>query len=281
MNVLKNLRDQKMLAIAFAGVTLLSYVVGVRNVPRPPQVSAHRGASRQAPENTLAAFQTAMEMKADFLELDVRTTADGAQVCLHDKSLKRTTGKDADVNTMTLQAIQKLSAGKWFGEKYATEKVPTLEAVCDLVNHHNKTALHYSRLYVDSKDINAHEVVNILRRRDLLDSAVFYGDEKTLRAVRLEAPRARLMPAHPGSEREQEVIAALKPYAFDVDYRALSADLVNRCHAAGVRVFSDLLDENDTPQAYEHAVRLGIDLIQTDDIAAVKKTLAQKLKSTP
>ncbi|MBL0739648.1 glycerophosphodiester phosphodiesterase [Chryseolinea lacunae] len=278
MKVLKTLRDQKMLAIAFAGMTLLSYVVSVKHVARPPLVSAHRGASRQAPENTLAAFEVAMAMKADFLEVDVRTTADGAQVCLHDRSLKRTTGKDAAVNTVTLHDIQNLSAGKWFDKKFAKEKVPTFEALCELVSRHNKTSSHYSRLYVDSKDINAREVVNTLQRYNLLDSAVFYGDEKTLQAVRGESSHARLMPGHPGVAREAEVIASLKPYAFDVDFRALNADLVSRCHAAGVRVFSDLLDENDTPQAYERALHLGIDLIQTDDVAAVKKTLALNQK---
>jgi len=269
------LRQWNILLIAVAGAVLLSYA----NIKFPnhlPQISAHRGASRQAPENTLAAFQLAVDQQTDFIEIDVRTTADGAQICLHDRSLKRTTGLDKAVKDVALADLRGLSAGKWFDPKFASERVPQLEEICALVSKNNKAGQHYCRLYVDCKDIVAPVVVATLGRYALLDSAVFYGDAETLLAIRNVSANARLMPPYPGSDKMQATIAALKPYAFDVDWQMMNADLVAQCHAAGVRVFSDLLGDNDKPQRYRDAIRFNIDLIQTDDVAAVRQTMADE-----
>ena len=103
-----------------------------------PMISAHRGASSVAPENTLSAFSKAMELGADFIEVDVRTTSDGIQVILHDASLKRTTGLEAKVEKTSLKEIRKLSAGYWFGSQYEDQRVPTLEELCELVRSENK-----------------------------------------------------------------------------------------------------------------------------------------------
>src|SRR6187402_2637498 len=97
-------------------------IIGALNVSAQrntglPMISTHRGASHLAPENTLAAFSKAIELNADFIEIDVRTTADGAQVIMHDGSLKRTTGLNAKVEATTLKEIRKLSAGSWFDKK--------------------------------------------------------------------------------------------------------------------------------------------------------------------
>src|SRR5689334_8887432 len=87
----------RMGVIAVAGTMLFSFTMRIKSENHLPLVSAHRGASRQAPENTLAAFRLAMELKTDFIEVDIRTTSDGTQICLHDRSLKRTTGIDKSV----------------------------------------------------------------------------------------------------------------------------------------------------------------------------------------
>lgn len=234
-----------------------------------PMVSAHRGSSRVAPENTLIAFSKTIEAGADFIEIDVRTTADSAQVIVHDGSLKRTTGLDAKVEKTNLVTIKKLSAGHWFGKAFEDQKVPTLEEVCELVAKENKHHDHPVKQYVDCKVINTGEVIRILDRYGLLDSAVFYGDIKTLMEIKKFSKKARVMPPYPGKDELDNVIRKLAPYAVDVSYHELDAATVSFCHAKGIKVFCDLLGQYDSPNEYRKAIQLGVDLIQTDDVSGV------------
>lgn len=91
------------------------------------KITAHRGASREAPENTLAAFQRAIDDMADYIELDVQMTSDGYIVVMHDTSAYRTTGVAKNITDMTYEEVKKLDAGYWFSEKYRGERVPSLK----------------------------------------------------------------------------------------------------------------------------------------------------------
>jgi len=236
-----------------------------------PKISAHRGASRLAPENTSASFLRAIQEGTDFIEIDVRTTSDGQQVIVHDKSLKRTTGLNALVSETDYATIKTLSAGNWFGKDFSKETVPTLEEVCVLVNSENKRRGSNVKLYVDCKAIDPSKVVSLLKQYELLDSAVFYGDVETLSDIRKHFNRARLMPSFPSIKEADELIKKIKPYAFDVPYNKLDGATVDFIHGKGIKVFSDLLGKDDNPDAYRNAVGLDIDLIQTDDVEAVRK----------
>jgi len=95
----------------------------------PVLVMAHRGFSGIAPENTLAAFQRAIQIGSDFIELDVRFTQDGKLVVFHDDTLERTTNGRGRVAAFTLQELKKLDAGSWFGLSFFDQKIPTLMEV--------------------------------------------------------------------------------------------------------------------------------------------------------
>lgn len=94
-----------------------------------PLIIAHRGASRDAPENTLAAFRLAWQQGADGIEADFRLTADGRIVCLHDASTLRTTGADLRVDASSLAELGGLDAGSWKGREWGGERIPTLDEV--------------------------------------------------------------------------------------------------------------------------------------------------------
>lgn len=96
-------------------------------------VIAHRGASGEAPENTLAAFQRAIEANVDFVELDIHFSRDGEMMVIHDQTVDRTTSGQGKVSDLTRQEIQALDAGSWFSGEFRGEKVPTLEEVVELV----------------------------------------------------------------------------------------------------------------------------------------------------
>jgi glycerophosphoryl diester phosphodiesterase len=90
---------------------------------------AHRGASFEAPENTLAAFCLAWEMGADGIEGDFRLTRDGEIVCLHDATTRRTARVTLAVADTTLARLRELDAGAWKGERWCGERIPTLREV--------------------------------------------------------------------------------------------------------------------------------------------------------
>jgi len=98
------------------------------------EVIAHRGASAQAPENTLAAFRRAIELGADWFELDCTLSKDGAVVVIHDDTVKRTAKGPAKgrVADLTLAELQALDVGSWKAPEFAGERIPTLAESLDL-----------------------------------------------------------------------------------------------------------------------------------------------------
>lgn len=101
--------------------------------PSFPEIIAHRGASYDAPENTLASLRLGWEQGADAGEIDIQLSADGEAVVLHDSSTKRTAGLDRALASQTLADLKRLEAGSWKGKKWAEERIPTLaEALATL-----------------------------------------------------------------------------------------------------------------------------------------------------
>lgn len=90
-----------------------------------PLIIAHRGASDEAPENTLAAFERADRLDAD-IEFDVQLSADGVPVVIHDETLDRTTSGRGRVSEHTLRELRALDAGGWFSPRFRGERIPTL-----------------------------------------------------------------------------------------------------------------------------------------------------------
>ena len=93
------------------------------------KIFAHRGSKGTHPENTLASFKEAVRVGSDGIELDVHLTKDGQLVVIHDETVDRTTNGTGEIRTLTLAEIKELDAGSWFHNKYAGEKIPTLEEV--------------------------------------------------------------------------------------------------------------------------------------------------------
>ena len=122
---------------------------------RGTEIIAHRGASREAPENTLAAFRLAFAQGADGIEGDFRLTRDGEIVCLHDATTGRTAGADLVVADADLARLRALDVGAWKGPQWAGERIPTLAEVLGLVPAGK-------RLYIELK--SGPEILPRLRR---------------------------------------------------------------------------------------------------------------------
>jgi len=95
------------------------------------KITAHRGASGMAPENTIASVLKAAELKADYAEIDVQETKDSVLIVIHDGNFKRTTGVDKNVWETTYDEVEKLDAGSSFSEKFKGEHIPLFETILD------------------------------------------------------------------------------------------------------------------------------------------------------
>lgn len=152
-----------------------------------PLVYGHRGASAEAPENTLAAFRLALEQGADGVELDAQRCASGEVVVVHDESLLRTTGHDALVTRTPWSELRALDAGAWKAERFRGEGVPllaeVLEAFPRLINVELKCET------ADDEGLTA-EVVRIVREAGAADRVLLSSfNPLCLWRARLRAPR--------------------------------------------------------------------------------------------
>jgi glycerophosphoryl diester phosphodiesterase len=240
---------------------------------QPIQISAHRGNSLIAPENTLATFQKTLEIGVDYIEIDVRTSFDGALFILHDGNLDRTTDGQGPIKNLTVKEIKKLSAGKGYGQEFVNEQIPSLEETCQLIAQWNKKHVQKTFIYVDCKQVAAKPLIEILTKYELAAGSVFYGNDAFLKELKEVYPQAKLLPALKNKGEIDAKIQNLRPYAFDVSWPALNKELVDEIHSRGIRIFSDLLGPFDQTTNYAKAKELKIDLIQTDHVKLVRENL--------
>jgi glycerophosphoryl diester phosphodiesterase len=96
-------------------------------------IIVHRGAPREAPENTLSSFRLALKQGCGGIELDVHLSLDGKIIVCHDSSIDRTTNGSGIIRQMFAEEIRRFDAGSWFSGKYSGERMPLLDEVFNLV----------------------------------------------------------------------------------------------------------------------------------------------------
>jgi glycerophosphoryl diester phosphodiesterase len=230
------------------------------------KVAHHRGASRYAPENTLPAYEKAIRLGADLVEFDIRTSRDGVPFLLHDGRLDRTTTARGPIRDHDAAEVARLDVGAWFGRPFVGTPVPTLD---DFL----RAVVGRVELYVDAKDISPEALVAALRARGLIDRSVVYQHPDYLARLRAIEPRLRRMPPLSDPSWIDPLADRLEPYAFDTRWGLLSKPLIDRCHARGIKVFSDAIGPNESVASYRRAILDGIDLIQTDHPVRVLRAI--------
>jgi len=230
----------------------------VRRPTRTVAVVAHRGAHEHAPENTLPAFQAAIDLGADYVELDMHMTSDGGLVIIHNPTVDaRTNGKGA-VREMTLAQIRALDAGIKFDSSFAGTKIPTADEALALMK--GKVGV-----YLEVKSAPPESVVAVISRHDMFSSTIVYDDTSSLAAMKRADPRVRVMVPRPPSDPTlmPEVVARLHPDVFGSSHREITPEVVERCHAAGAKVFVNTLAA-DNPDGWSHNIACGADALETD-----------------
>jgi len=245
------------------------------NTLSTPIIFAHRGASANAPENTLAAFKLAIEQGADAIELDVKLSADGIPVVIHDPTVDRTTDGSGTVANLSLSALKELDAGDG-------QKIPTLDEVFELVGGQLLINVELTN-YKTSNDQLVNKVVEVVKKHNLADGIIFSSFlPKNLKRT------AKLLPQTP-----RGILALPNLLGFFVrkilfrngDYQALHPHLkdtskkqIENAHGINRRVHAWTV--NDSADMRRLA-DWGIDGIFTDDVKLAVKVLRNIKEPVP
>jgi glycerophosphoryl diester phosphodiesterase len=258
------------LPFALAVIATLTFGVPARGV----QIVAHRGASHDAPENTLAAHRLALAQGADCVETDVHLTGDGRLIVIHDKTTERTTGVAGRVAEMTQDALRALDAGRWKGEKFVGERLPLLEEQLALIQ-----AGRGMLIELKSGPEIVPEFARVVRASGVATSAitVISFNAATLRAVRRELPNHRTLhvvgfkpvgertPSAPPSPSLESLVAGAMAAGFtglDLQHTwPLTTQDAESVRAAGLELHVWTVDDPDVARRW---VQLGVASITTN-----------------
>ncbi|HYK89648.1 MAG TPA: glycerophosphodiester phosphodiesterase family protein [Acidobacteriota bacterium] len=232
------------------------------------KVAAHRGASGNAPENTLPAFRTALDLKVRLIELDVHLSADNEIVVIHDDRVDRTTNGKGKVGHLTLTQLRKLDAGSWFNRaqpkkacpEFAVARIPLLQEVIDLVRERD------AELYIEIKDPDLYaedfesKIVALLHHNEFEKRAVLlsFSAVSVEKVKRVDpAIRTALLLA---SLKLDPVSAALAAGADELAIRhtLLTPVVVRECRQAGLGVTVWTVNR---VSAIRRAIASGVDCI--------------------
>lgn len=223
-----------------------------------PFIWAHRGASAQAPENTLAAFQRAVECGADGLELDVHLSKDRLPVVIHDDTVDRTTDGRGAVAGLTLAQLQSLDAGSWFAEGFAGEPVPSLAEVLDVF-------AGQVRLNLEIKAFDAGlAVLAQLAGYPAAEVVLSSFDVDVLIAMRNADPDLPLAVLYDEGNwrRRHDLALRLRARAFHPRADHVNRPMLGRCRQSGLPVHAWTVDDHGLAR---RLVRAGVAGIFTND----------------
>jgi len=162
-----------------------------------PIIFAHRGAKNYAPENTLSAFNLAIEMGADGIELDTQLTADGHVVVYHDQKVDRTTNGHGRISEQPLAYLRDLDAGSHFSDKFRGEKIPTLDEAFETIGKRAFINVELKN-FTTPFDHLVEKVCDAVRRHDMQKNVIFSSflpwDLKKTALTLPEVPRGLLTP---------------------------------------------------------------------------------------
>jgi len=254
----------------FAAALGVVWLLGSRlDLTREVAITAHRGASAAAPENSMAAFRAAMEAGADYSELDVQRTRDGEIVVVHDGDLLRMGGDPRKVAQMTAADVAAVDIGRGHVPPMAGEHPPTLAEVIAMVRGRMK--LNVELKYNVPDPGLAPAVVELLRREDFLDQTVItsldYGALKQVETIEPGLRTGHIITASVGDVLRTEADF------LSLNSAQATSRLVRRAHRIGKDVHVWTINQ---PEVALRMIERGVDNVITDDPAMVAALMRRR-----
>ena len=234
----------------------------------------HRGTMKFAPENTIAAHDVAIAMGARAIEMDVRMTADGEFVIMHDATVDRTTDGEGLVSRMTLADIRKLDAGSWFSPAFAGERVPTLREA--LRNIKGRAAVDID--FKSGPDDSASRIAQILDEEGFDDGSLVTVFVRAWHYRRMKPlpDRYALRPhfrnaGHTAAAAHQDGVRIMGLRRRDFSFAAAHMISEN-----GLTLFANVMGADDNESGFDDSLRAGARFIQTDRLDLLAPYLKER-----
>jgi glycerophosphoryl diester phosphodiesterase len=226
-----------------------------------PLVIGHRGASADAPENTIAAFELALEQGADGIELDVHLSRDAQPVVIHDFTLERTTDGTGPVNAHSVRELKRLDAGGWRGRRFRGQRLQTLQEVLERFRDR-------ARFWIELKGTSAvypgieERVVSMVEIYDVVDRVLVQSFDPTaiarVRTLNREVPVGLLVAR---GSLPRELLGAGAATAICPDARLLTEALLGEIREAELDCYVWTVNE---PAQMDRLVGWGVSGLITD-----------------
>lgn len=222
-------------------------------------VIAHRGNHVKVPENTIEAVKAAIKSKADYVEVDLRTTKDGHLVILHDATVDRMTNGTGNVSDFTLQEISRLKVGDKNKPTRKTYRIPEFRDVL-------KAAKGKINIYLDFKDADVAETFRQIQESGMEKQVVVYVNKIPLyKEWRKIAPGIPLITSVIDEVKNKDQLSFfLSQGTIEVLDNVYDREMVTTANDNGVAVWLDVESEQEGPDDWNKALQLGIQGVQTD-----------------
>lgn len=244
-----------------------------------PWIIAHRGFKMKYPENTLVAFQAAIDVGAPMIELDVMMSGDRKLIVIHDDTLERTTNGHGPVHDHTLEELKQLDAGSWFHPDFKDQRLPELAEVLELANGRVITNIEIKSIAFEPhhpKDAIEKQVVDLVKRKNMLDAVLISSfNVDILRQISemTERPALALISSNPADDHTFKLCRHINAFSWHPDQRIVTPGQVKKFRAAGIRVFPYNVD---APEDCARMIALKVEGVITDDPVSTRRWLEVK-----
>jgi glycerophosphoryl diester phosphodiesterase len=237
-------------------------------------VISHRGNHEAAQENTLAAFQNAINVGADYVEIDLRTSKDSQLVIMHDGTVNRMTNGIGKVSDLTWAELKQLNVIEKNHPEWPEQSIPLFSEVLKLC----KGKIN---IYLDFKSADVNASYQALKKAGMQHSVIVYiNAAHQLVEWKKIAPQIPLMVSLPDSVQSAAELNSFldqyKIHLLDGSYKEYTVEMVNAAKAKNIPVWPDIQSATEGPEQWGKAINLGFTGLQTDHPEAMVNYLKNK-----
>lgn len=233
---------------------------------RTMEVTAHRGASREYPENTMSAFVGAKKLGADWVELDVQQSRDGQIFVHHDTNFSRTAGVSRNTWEMDAKEIRQLDVGSFFDSRFAGEQIPLLSEVIDFAKD-NEIRLNIEMKPTGHEQNFEQDVADLICQKQFEEQCVVTSQVyEVLETIKSYEPRIQTVYVMSLAYGNIETLSAADH--FSIEASSITEKMVSKVHNAGKQLYGWTVN---TEESIERMIELNVDNIITDDVELAKE----------
>lgn len=216
----------------------------------------------------MPAFQEAIRLGADYIEVDVRTTADGKLILSHDATVNRCTNGQGEVAKMTFDELRALDAGIKNGPEFAGTRMPSFDEVLDL-------ARGKIGIYVDVKQVSAQDLVEHIQDHGMADHVVIYSG-RISKEIQQINPKLKIMPESVNVDVVRRIVSELHAPVIAFGASDWKPEIIKLAKDSGAELYVDRMGVTDSPAGWQSAIDEGADGIQTDRPGELVQYLREK-----